>query len=393
MALKLANNASTLLASSIDAVTTAITITSGDEGRFPSLGEDEWFPVTVVDAAGNMEIMRCTARSGVMLTVQRAQEGTTAKSFIAGARLDVRMTAAAVLAMLDRANHTGTQPLASISGAGSAAGAAVEDFATAAQGVLASNAMPKSGGVFAGNVQIRTNDWTALELSAWNAAASATLTMRRGRGTQAVPQPVQSNDILGGVTCWGYGPSAFVQAGWLQFLAATNFSAASNTLARLGLLRDGTYFTAQTWYSSGGSVLGAPTGGDPGNGKFNAVDYQIAGVSVAATLASLAGSLAAKADTSYVDGLAIGVNQTWQTPSRSKDTSYQNTTGKPVMCYIAASQAGGSGCYVSPDNSTWTEVGQSSGSTHLPNTFIVPDGYYYRFSGGSATVMSWKELR
>lgn len=105
MALKLTNNATSLLASGIATDTTDIVITSGDEARFPTLGVGDWFPVTVVDGAGNLEIMKCTARAGVTLTVTRAQEGTTAKSFSAGARVDVRLTAAALMSFLDKATY------------------------------------------------------------------------------------------------------------------------------------------------------------------------------------------------------------------------------------------------------------------------------------------------
>ncbi|WP_421925288.1 D-Ala-D-Ala carboxypeptidase family metallohydrolase [Neoaquamicrobium sediminum] len=50
----------------------------------------------VVDASSNHEIMRCTARSGVNLTVDRAQEGTAARAFDAGAAVSIRLTAGAL---------------------------------------------------------------------------------------------------------------------------------------------------------------------------------------------------------------------------------------------------------------------------------------------------------
>lgn len=96
MALKLTNNATSTLAANINTSQTAIAIQGADAGFFPVLGAGDWCPITVVDGAGNMEIMRCTARSGANLTVVRAQEGTAAKAFDAGARVDVRLTAAAM---------------------------------------------------------------------------------------------------------------------------------------------------------------------------------------------------------------------------------------------------------------------------------------------------------
>jgi hypothetical protein len=104
MALKLTNNASSTLAATIDALltTTTISIASGDAGKFPTVvgGSGDWFPVTVIDATGAFEIMRCTGRAGAVLTVVRAQEGTAARACVAGARVDLRLTVAALTALL-----------------------------------------------------------------------------------------------------------------------------------------------------------------------------------------------------------------------------------------------------------------------------------------------------
>lgn len=88
-----ANNATSLLAATITAGQATLAITSGDEAKFPTPTGGDWFPITVVDGSGNIEIMYCTARSGVTLTVTRARENTTAFAFQAGARVDIRPTA------------------------------------------------------------------------------------------------------------------------------------------------------------------------------------------------------------------------------------------------------------------------------------------------------------
>nr|WP_295467473.1 hypothetical protein [Mesorhizobium sp.] len=108
MGLELSNNATSVLAANINAATTSFAIQSGDEGTFPTLGVGDWHPITVVDAVGNREVMRCTARSGVTLTVVRAQEGTTALSFSARDRVDVRFTASAFLEALSDATRLTT---------------------------------------------------------------------------------------------------------------------------------------------------------------------------------------------------------------------------------------------------------------------------------------------
>lgn len=99
MALKLANFASSQLAVAVNSAATTLTITSGTEGRFPTLSAGDWFPLVVVDSDGDTEIMRCTARSGVVLTVDRGREGTSAKSFTTDARAEIRLTGAALAAL------------------------------------------------------------------------------------------------------------------------------------------------------------------------------------------------------------------------------------------------------------------------------------------------------
>lgn len=96
MVLKLTNNPTSTLAGTIGTADTTIAVQSADASKYPSLSAGDWFPVTVVDNAGNMEIMRCTARAGAVLTVQRAQEGTAAFGFAAGARVDLRLTSKTV---------------------------------------------------------------------------------------------------------------------------------------------------------------------------------------------------------------------------------------------------------------------------------------------------------
>lgn len=96
MAVKLANNAVSTLAASITDAATALSVQVADAGKFPVLDAGDWHPATIIDAAGNMEIVRVTARAANALTIVRAQEGTTAKAFAAGSRIDVRVTAGVV---------------------------------------------------------------------------------------------------------------------------------------------------------------------------------------------------------------------------------------------------------------------------------------------------------
>jgi microcystin-dependent protein len=112
MPLKLTNNATSLLAAPIDALVTTITISSGDEGNFPVLGAGDYFPVTVVDTSGNREIMRCSAIAGVTLTVARGQENTAARAFVINSRVEVRLTAGALIEQTSNASALTTGTLA-----------------------------------------------------------------------------------------------------------------------------------------------------------------------------------------------------------------------------------------------------------------------------------------
>lgn len=99
MTVKLSNNATTKLSSSIANDATSLAVQ--DASAFPSLSAGEWFPATIVDSSGNMEIVKVTARSGATFTIERGQEGTIARSFIAGSRIDIRLTEASLVALIN----------------------------------------------------------------------------------------------------------------------------------------------------------------------------------------------------------------------------------------------------------------------------------------------------
>ena len=86
------NNASTTLAAGITAVATTVFLNSGDGVLFPSPGTNEFFLITLVDASGNLEILKCTNRATDTLTVVRAQEGTTGIVFAGGDAAELRNT-------------------------------------------------------------------------------------------------------------------------------------------------------------------------------------------------------------------------------------------------------------------------------------------------------------
>ena len=97
MPIKLANNASGTLATAVSASDTGVALTTGDGAEFPTLTAGDYFYATLTSTQGTQEIVKATARSGDSLTVVRAQESTTAQSFAAGARFELRVTVQSVL--------------------------------------------------------------------------------------------------------------------------------------------------------------------------------------------------------------------------------------------------------------------------------------------------------
>lgn len=87
MKLKLPNNAVTTLAGALSESATTVLLAPGTGVKFPALGTDEFFPltlVTTVNGEPRREIVYATARNVDSLTVLRAREGTTASTFSAG---------------------------------------------------------------------------------------------------------------------------------------------------------------------------------------------------------------------------------------------------------------------------------------------------------------------
>lgn len=88
------NNAASSLASGEAAIATTFTVQSGHGARFPNPGGGEFFRVTLFKkSTGEIEICRCTGRSGDILTVTRGEESTTPIAFNAGDIIELRPTA------------------------------------------------------------------------------------------------------------------------------------------------------------------------------------------------------------------------------------------------------------------------------------------------------------
>lgn len=96
-----ANNASSSLAAPISNAAVSLTLAAGTGAEFPNPSAGQQFGLTMNDAATGLltEIMYCTARTGDVLTVARAQEGTVALSWLAGDLAANLLTAGMMAAM------------------------------------------------------------------------------------------------------------------------------------------------------------------------------------------------------------------------------------------------------------------------------------------------------
>ncbi|HHA1718366.1 TPA: phage tail protein [Enterobacter kobei] len=104
-----ANNAQTVLAAGISASATSLTVNSGTGSLFPAPSAGvSFFKLTLIDAATGQltEIVHVTARSGDTMTINRAQEGTTARAWSANDIAANMMTAGTLSYLL-----TNFQPL------------------------------------------------------------------------------------------------------------------------------------------------------------------------------------------------------------------------------------------------------------------------------------------
>lgn len=121
MSVVFSNNAVTTLANALDSTSTSMTVVDGSQ--FPTISGSNFTFVTLQDISQNREIVKVTNISGNVFTIVRAQDNTTASSFIVGDKVELRLTAA-LLSQIDKivnlnesgtAQVTGTYPNFTIS--------------------------------------------------------------------------------------------------------------------------------------------------------------------------------------------------------------------------------------------------------------------------------------
>lgn len=96
------NNAASTLAANLAAAGTSMTVGTGHGDRFPVVASPDDAFVTLENAAGNIEIVKITARTAGsdVMTIVRSQEGTVARDWVAGDIVSMRVTAASIQSAL-----------------------------------------------------------------------------------------------------------------------------------------------------------------------------------------------------------------------------------------------------------------------------------------------------
>lgn len=108
-----ANNIESTLAAGITDTDLSLSVETGDGNLFPSLSSPDVFLVTLISDTG-IEIVKVTARSTDTFTCVRAQEGTTAKAFSLGDKVQMLITAGHFEDLRDNQLKRGSSILSSI---------------------------------------------------------------------------------------------------------------------------------------------------------------------------------------------------------------------------------------------------------------------------------------
>ena len=183
MTLKLTNNAKTTLAAAVGVSDTTLTVSTGQGALFPVLDTGDWHPLTLIRADAQYEIVRVTSRTGDVLTVERAREGTTALTFNPGDPVELRLTEEAV----GEFALSGQQDFTVLRGINYA-------VATGTVGSNVYNANVTNVAAYTNNLRL-----SILPHSFNTTAASAPLVNVNGLGTVEVVLPDGSNPHVGAI--------------------------------------------------------------------------------------------------------------------------------------------------------------------------------------------------
>jgi hypothetical protein len=370
------NNASALITTEVVPGATQVTLTATFGAQFPDPIGDEWFIATLDDNLGNVEVIKCTSRTGdVLNVVERDVEPNAANpspgTFPVGSRCEARISAGTMDGLLQNANDTLTGPLDAdgnqIIGPSITDGETVGTPMRGATGDTSNEILVPAGGgdpTLGGNeIWHAGNDGVGSGLNAdlLDDQQGTYYTNRTNHTGHELPV-ADNNADLG-------------QSG----LRWRNLYAVQAHLDNLDLVG------GQTVNDIDSVMQGAPT------------NFQL---------------LTALAIKNYIASLpqGIGTGQTWQTVSRSYGSTknqfvYVNDTAQPIQiaATIAVVNDGaaqgwvGSSAGVTPNMLVfdyYTRAGGADTDGRQTSSFIVPVGFKYSFNNvDHSSLLRWIELR
>ena len=347
MAQQFRNNARALLTASVTDTATTIVIEATKADLFPiadvgtgSLpSTSDWFKVTLQDPNGNVEIVAVrtrTAGSGILSNVIRGYDGTTALAFVSGTVVGLRITAEDVQTALD---------------------------------------LPNQNSVFTGDNSFSgTNEFTGTQTFSGVTSFSDDVTFNDGATgnlTGNVTGNVTGN--AGTVTNGVYTTGNQTIAGTKTFSSTIAGNAATATLASKAstLSQSGGNGAAMTFNWSGQG--GQPTWLWGGNDGANMYVYNPINFTVGAAV---------------TDSQHFGSGQTWQNvgASRAGNTTYTNTTGKPISVSIRLEL--NNAAIAATVNGVQFFIAQNGGFA-ICGFFVVPIGATYSVNAFT----TWHEMR
>lgn len=251
------NNAWGTLASELAVGGTSLALTTGQGARFPAPTGGDFFLATLIGVTGTTEtaweVVRCTARSTDTLTITRAQESTSAATWPAGTRIELRLTAGA------------TESKANLGAAAyKAVGTAAADVAAGNRGVTNGDSHDHNGGDGAQIAYANLSGLPTLGTAAAMAGPSGaivgttdtqSMTNKTLTGTQETVYAITDgasvdiNPAYGGIQTWTLGGN--------RTPTAASFGAGQSVLL---MINDGAAYTV-TWTAVGVVWVGgtAPT--------------------------------------------------------------------------------------------------------------------------------------
>ena len=374
MAVLLANNATSKLASSLTAAATTLSVTTGEGAKFPSPTGGDWFPLTLIKSSGALEILRCTARSGDVFTVTRAQEGTAAQAFSAGDRVEVRLTKAVMDAIVQQINDLTNSALLDANNLSDLTNAATAR-ANLGLGSAATKAAQTSFTDTTGGALMAVGAFGLGGLNALIGSIDLNAFSKTGfyMGPNFVNAPLASAD-------WFY--VLHQEHGGAGFSSQIAIDLVSSTPKTYQRQKAGGIWSS--WYE-----------------VWNSSTLPV--TAFAKTLLDDADAAAARAtldvySKAEANGIAIGVGQTWLdvTASRASGTTYTNTTGKPIsVIYTTPTRTNTNDELVATVSGVVVRRDQNGTNFkfRLSAEFTVPPGATYSITTVLGGAGIWVELR